>query len=186
MTPRRSAIAVLAAFVTGVAAIGAAAQGFPSKPIRFMVGFPPGGGGDVIARIVAMPLSELLGQSVVVENKPGATGTLAAGIVAKSPPDGYTLLVGATSTNAIAPALYSQLPYDNEKDLVELPAEVKSDMTFYAIDTLDDVVPRLFPGPKARKATPSRGKAKLSPRRLTPPRDRVKPSVVDSFAFEHS
>lgn len=113
-------MAALAALTVGMATFGAAAQVFPNRPIRFVVGFPPGGGGDVIARIVATPLSEVLGQPVVVENKPGATGTLAAGIVAKSPPDGYTLMVGATSTNAIAPALYPHLPYDNEKDLVSV------------------------------------------------------------------
>ena len=118
MTLRRSAIAALATLMVGTVSFGAAAQVFPNKPIRFVVGFPPGGGGDVIARIVSAPLSELLGQPIIVENKPGATGTLAAGIVAKSLPDGYTLLVGATSTNAIAPALYPQLSYDNEKDLV--------------------------------------------------------------------
>jgi tripartite-type tricarboxylate transporter receptor subunit TctC len=118
MTRRRSAIAALAALMVGTVPFGAVAQVFPNKPIRFIVGFPPGGGGDVVARIVATPLSEVLGQPVIVENKPGATGTLAAGIVAKSSPDGYTLLVGATSTNAIAPALYPQLTYDNERDLV--------------------------------------------------------------------
>ncbi len=118
MTLRRSAIGAMVALIVAITAFGAPAQEFPTKPIRFVVGFPPGGGGDVIARIVATPLSEVLTQPVIIENKPGATGTLAAGIVAKSAPDGYTLLVGATSTNAIAPALYTQLSYDNDKDLV--------------------------------------------------------------------
>lgn len=96
----------------------AMAQSFPSKPVKFVVGFAPGGGGDVIARIVASKLPEHLEQQVVIENRPGATGTVAANLVSKSAPDGYTLLIGATSTNSIAPSLYPNLPYNNEKDLV--------------------------------------------------------------------
>lgn len=95
----------------------AGAQGFPARPVKFVVGFAPGGGGDVIARLVATKLPDFLQQQIVVENRPGATGTVAANQVAKSPPDGYTLLIGATSTNAIAPSLYANLPYNNEKDL---------------------------------------------------------------------
>jgi tripartite-type tricarboxylate transporter receptor subunit TctC len=93
------------------------AQGYPNRPLRFIVGFPPGGGNDVVARVVAPHLSEALGQQVIIENRPGATGTVAASMVAKSPPDGYTLLVGAVSTNAIAGSLYPNLPYDPERDL---------------------------------------------------------------------
>jgi tripartite-type tricarboxylate transporter receptor subunit TctC len=92
------------------------AQEFPARPIRMVVGFPPGGGTDVVARILSPRLSELLGQPIVIENRPGATGTLAAGQVAKSPPDGYTIMMGHVSVNAIAPALFSNLPYDVLKD----------------------------------------------------------------------
>jgi tripartite-type tricarboxylate transporter receptor subunit TctC len=92
------------------------AQDYPSKPIRMVVGFPPGGGTDVVARILTPRLSELLGQPVVIENRPGATGTMAAGQVAKAPPDGYTIMMGHVSVNAIAPALFTNLPYDVIKD----------------------------------------------------------------------
>jgi tripartite-type tricarboxylate transporter receptor subunit TctC len=92
------------------------AQDFPAKPIRMVVGFPPGGGTDVVARILSPRMSELLGQPIVIENRPGATGTMAAGQVAKSPPDGYTIMMGHVSVNAIAPALFSNLSYDVIKD----------------------------------------------------------------------
>ncbi|HEX4325252.1 MAG TPA: tripartite tricarboxylate transporter substrate binding protein [Burkholderiales bacterium] len=111
--------AALTAALTAAAALAPAqAQDYPAKPVRFVVGFAPGGGGDVIARIVTAPLPAILGQQVIIDNRPGATGTVGAGLVAKSPPDGYTLYVGATSTNSIAPTLYHNLPYDSEKDLV--------------------------------------------------------------------
>jgi tripartite-type tricarboxylate transporter receptor subunit TctC len=92
------------------------AQDYPSKPIRMVVGFPPGGGTDVVARILAPRMSELLGQPVVIDNRPGATGTVAAGQVAKAPPDGYTLMMGHVSVNAIAPSLFSNLSYDVIRD----------------------------------------------------------------------
>src|SRR6267142_2474519 len=94
----------------------ASAQEYPNKPVRMVVGFPPGGGTDVVARILAPRMSELLGQPVVIDNRPGATGTAAAGQVAKSPPDGYTIMMGHVSVKAIAPALFSNLPYDVIKD----------------------------------------------------------------------
>jgi tripartite-type tricarboxylate transporter receptor subunit TctC len=92
------------------------AQDYPHKPVRMVVGFPPGGGTDVVARILAPKLSELLGQPVVIENRPGATGTMAAAMVAKSPPDGYTIMMGHVSVNAIAPSLFANLPYDVIRD----------------------------------------------------------------------
>ena len=75
------------------------AQDYPNKPIRMVVGFPPGGGTDVVARILSPRMSELLGQPLVIENRPGATGTMAAGQVAKSPPDGYTIMMMSAATS---------------------------------------------------------------------------------------
>jgi tripartite-type tricarboxylate transporter receptor subunit TctC len=94
----------------------AMAQGYPNKPIRIIVPFAPGGNVDITARLVAPGLSEALGQPVVVENKPGAGGTIGADQVAKSPPDGYTLLMGSNSTFSVAPSLYPKNPYDPLKD----------------------------------------------------------------------
>ena len=104
----------------------AQAQPYPNKPIRLIVGFPPGGGTDVVARIIQPKLAEHLGQPVVIENRPGATGTVAAGMVAKSPADGYTLMMGHVSVNAIAPSLFPKLPYDVIRDFapVTLTASV--------------------------------------------------------------
>ena len=99
-----------------VLAASAAAQEYPNKPIRMVVGFPPGGGTDVAARILAPKLSEQLGQPVVIENRPGATGTTAAAQVATSPGDGYTIMMGHVSVNAIAPSLFPKLAYDVHKD----------------------------------------------------------------------
>src|ERR1700741_415665 len=92
------------------------AQDYPAKPIRMVVGFPPGGGTDVVARILSPRMSEFLGQPIVIENRRGPAGTRAAGQVAKSAPDGYTIMMGHVSVNAIAPALFANLPYDVIKD----------------------------------------------------------------------
>lgn len=93
-----------------------AAQDFPNRPIRMLVGFAPGGGTDVVARILAPRLTAAWGQQIVIDNRTGATGTIAAATVARAAPDGYTLLMGHASTNTIAPALYPKLPYDPWKD----------------------------------------------------------------------
>jgi tripartite-type tricarboxylate transporter receptor subunit TctC len=103
-----------------LAPAAALAQDYPARPVRMVVGFPPGGGTDVVARIITPRYSELLGQPVVIENRPGATGTVAAGQVAKSPPDGYTLMMGHVSVNAIAPALFANLSYDVIKDFAPI------------------------------------------------------------------
>jgi len=94
----------------------AAAQGWPAKPVRVVVPFPPGGSTDIVARIVAQKLGERLGQSMVIENRGGAGGTLGAAQVAKAAPDGYTLLVASTSTHVVAPGVYPKLEYDPVKD----------------------------------------------------------------------
>ena len=98
----------------------ASAQAYPDKPVRVLVGFSPGGFTDVLARLLAQKLHERLGQPFVVENKPGAAGTIAADQVAKSKPDGYTLLMGHSNSNSIAPALYPKLPYDIVKDFTPI------------------------------------------------------------------
>ena len=91
-------------------------QAYPAKPIRMLVGFAPGGGTDIVARILAPKLTAAWSQQVVIDNRTGATGTIAAGLVARATPDGYTLLMGHASTNTIAPALYAALPFDPHKD----------------------------------------------------------------------
>jgi tripartite-type tricarboxylate transporter receptor subunit TctC len=93
------------------------AQEYPTKPIRIIVPLPPGGSNDVLARLLAQKLTEALGQSVVVENKPGAAGNIATDFVAKSPPDGYTIAVAPNQTVAVNPVLYSKLPFDAVRDL---------------------------------------------------------------------
>jgi tripartite-type tricarboxylate transporter receptor subunit TctC len=93
-----------------------AAQDYPGRPVRILVGFTPGGGPDITARYLAQKLGERWGQQVIVENRPGAGGTLAAGFVARAAPDGYTLL-SVSSAHAAAAAIYPKLPYDTLKDL---------------------------------------------------------------------
>jgi tripartite-type tricarboxylate transporter receptor subunit TctC len=98
----------------------AAAQPFPAKPIRIIVGYTAGGGNDIIARVVAAKMAEGLGQSVLIENRAGAQSIIAAEYVAKSPPDGYTLLMAPTGPMAINPAIYSKLPYSPVDDFVPI------------------------------------------------------------------
>jgi tripartite-type tricarboxylate transporter receptor subunit TctC len=103
-----------------LAAGGVAAQGYPAKPIRLMVPFPPGGSTDIVARIVAQKLGAQLGQSLVIENRGGAGGTLGTAVVAKAAPDGYNLVVGTTSTHVVAPSVYQKLDYDPVKDFAPI------------------------------------------------------------------
>lgn len=112
-TPIRAAFAVLAAMLPWPAA----AQAYPTKPVRFLVGYPPGGGSDIMARSVSTRLAEALGQQVIVDNRPGASANLAAEIAARATPDGHTILMISTS-HAISKPLYKRLGYDLEKDFV--------------------------------------------------------------------
>jgi tripartite-type tricarboxylate transporter receptor subunit TctC len=105
----------LAASMT-LAASPAAAQSYPSKPIRILVGFSPGGGTDVMARLIGQKLTEAWNAQVVVENRPGAGGVLAADLTAKAAPDGYTLMIGHVNSHGIAPAAMSKMPYDAARD----------------------------------------------------------------------
>jgi tripartite-type tricarboxylate transporter receptor subunit TctC len=96
------------------------AQPFPSKSIRMIIGFPPGGGTDIVGRIVAQKLSEVLGQQVLPDNRGGASGQIAAELTAKSPPDGYTVMMVHIAAISILPSLYPRLPYDPVKDFAPI------------------------------------------------------------------
>jgi tripartite-type tricarboxylate transporter receptor subunit TctC len=115
-TMMRSLQRVLLGALVALAAMCAFAQSYPNKPIRLVVPFPPGGTTDILARDVGQRLTEALGQPVVIDNRPGAAGNIGSEIVAKSTPDGYTLLMCTVSSHAINPSLYSKLPYDHIKD----------------------------------------------------------------------
>ena len=95
-----------------------AAETYPAKPVRLLVGFPPAGANDLVARVVAARLAPRLGQQVVVENRPGAGGNIATELVAKAPADGYTMLLGSVSALGMSPALYGQVPFDPINDFV--------------------------------------------------------------------
>src|SRR4051794_12834131 len=101
-----------------VCASAAAAQDYPNRPITLVVPYAAGGGNDVMARIVGEKMSKMLGQQVVIENRPGAGGSTATRQVARSAPDGYTLVIGGTGTLAVNPTLYQNVGYDPRKDFV--------------------------------------------------------------------
>ena len=97
-----------------------AQSAYPTKAIRFIVPFPPGGGTDIGTRIIAQKLSERLGQQVAVDNRGGAAGIIGTELAAKAPPDGYTLMMGNIGTHAINVSLYSKLPYDPVRDFAPI------------------------------------------------------------------
>jgi tripartite-type tricarboxylate transporter receptor subunit TctC len=113
---RRGLATLLVAVAAAALSSAALAQAWPTKPIKIIVPYPPGGTSDILARSVGQKLTETLGQVVVVENKPGATGNIGADFVAKSPPDGYTLLLADIGSLAISPSVTTSLPFDPVKD----------------------------------------------------------------------
>ncbi len=117
---RRSFIAASGALATTLAAPALRAQEWPSSPVRILVGFPPGGGTDALARVVAQKLTALWGQQVIVENKAGAAGVIAAEYVATQPSDGSTLLMAHINSHALAPALQPKLRYNTERDFTPI------------------------------------------------------------------
>jgi tripartite-type tricarboxylate transporter receptor subunit TctC len=155
------ALAILCAAPPGLQA----QESYPARPVRMVVGFPPGGGTDVVARILAPRLGELLGQTVFIENRPGATGTTAAAMVATSPGDGYTIMMGHVSVNAIAPSLFSNLPYDVIRDFapVAITAAVPHIVTTHpslAVNTLRELIAYLKANP-GKLTYPSAGNGSM-------------------------
>ena len=117
----KSVLRACALTIAAAATIGTAmAQGYPSRPIRMVIGFPPGGGTDIVGRIVAQKLSEVMGQQVLPDNRGGASGQIAAEIVAKAPPDGYTVMMAHIAAISILPTLVPKLPYDAVKDFAPI------------------------------------------------------------------
>ena len=136
---------LLVASVIAAFSGGAIAQEYPTRPVKIIVGYVPGGAPDTIARALAQRLSETMGQPFVVENRPGAGGTLATGIVAKSPADGYTLLAGETGQLVIAPYIYKSLPYNTLKDFTPVSMATSEAVLLVAdpksnIKTLADLI----------------------------------------------
>ena len=120
MTHELKPLHALLLALTIAAPLPVLAQTYPTKPIRMLVGFAPGGGTDTAARAIAAKLSERLGQTVVIDNRPGAAGNIATEITVNSPADGYTLLLGSISSFSINPSLYKKLSFDPLKDLAPL------------------------------------------------------------------
>ena len=124
-------------FVVVAAALSvapAAAENYPTRPIRLYVAFPPGGAADIVARLVAQPLSARLGQPVVVENKPGSGGNIAGELIAHAAPDGYSLLIGPDNLFTINPHLFNKMSFDPLKDIVPV-ATVQSNALVLALNT---------------------------------------------------
>jgi tripartite-type tricarboxylate transporter receptor subunit TctC len=131
---------LILACALGVVSFGATAQSFPSRPIKLIVGYPPGGTNDILPRIIAPTLAERLGQPVLVENKPGADAMIATEFVARAEPDGYTILVGASGQMVYSPALWahnpdmlSRKPYDPLKDFLPITM-IGSDPIVFAVN----------------------------------------------------
>ena len=163
--PRRWFAAVAGLAMLGVASQVTAQTAWPSKPVRIVVPFAPGGTTDILARAVAPELSKVFGQSFLVDNRAGAGGNLGADIVAKAAPDGYTLLMGTVGTHGINKALYSRLPYDPQKDFapITLVAGVPNVMEMNAekakalgINTVPDFIKYARAHPGQLKAHPAK------------------------------
>lgn len=126
---------LLAAALAAFTSTGASAQSYPNQPVRIVVPFAAGGAVDAVARVVGQKMSESLGQPVVIENKPGAGGNLAADTVARAAPDGYTVLL-TTNGHAISPALYRTLPFDAVKDFIPVTQLIESPLLLVASNKL--------------------------------------------------
>ena len=120
IAPKSTARILLALMIGAFPLLSFAQTNYPTKPIRLIVGFAPGGGTDIVARAIAPKMSEILGQTIVIENRSGAAGTIGADLVAKSNPDGYTLLMGHSNSNAISPFVLTNVPYNPATDFTPI------------------------------------------------------------------
>jgi tripartite-type tricarboxylate transporter receptor subunit TctC len=160
MNPRR----FLFGFLLATLSLGAAAQGYPAKSIRLLIGFAPGGAADYVARAMSQSMSKALGQTVVVENRPGAGSSIAADLVAKAAPDGYTLLIASPSSISVNPALNPKLGY-SPRDLAPVTKLTSSPLVIAAnpntgINSIQDLVARAKKEPgKLNYATSGNGSA---------------------------
>lgn len=127
---------LLLALSFSLAAASAAAQSYPNKPVRLVVPFPAGGATDVLARAITLHASEKLGQTIVIDNKPGAGGTIGSDFVAKADPDGYTLLIATGSTHSIGPLINPKTPYNVERDFVPIVDVASTTSVMVASKTL--------------------------------------------------
>lgn len=151
---RDSLAALLLAFSTPLAA---RADGYPAKPVRLVIPYPPGGGTDITGRAMAQRLAESLGQSVVIENKPGATGMIGAAGVAKSPADGYTVLFGAASEMAINASLFKNMTYDPRADFEPVMLVATFPLVFVAQASSSRSLAALIEAAKAKPDSVSYG-----------------------------
>jgi tripartite-type tricarboxylate transporter receptor subunit TctC len=152
MTPKRCATAALAAVALALATAAAAAQ-YPTRPIRIVTNTPPGGAPDIAARVIGEKLAAALGQPVVIENRVGSNGNIAAELVARSAADGHTLLVGADSLFVINPHVYTRMPIDPQRDLSPIASLVSN---MFVLSVTPSLPVRTFPEfiEYARKANP--------------------------------
>jgi tripartite-type tricarboxylate transporter receptor subunit TctC len=127
---------IVSALVCAVALGSASAQPYPAKPVRIVIGFPPGGGIDLVARLISPKLSESFGQQVIVDNRAGANGIIATDLVAKSAPDGHTIFLGTTGNLAVNPALHTTLPFSIERDFAPVTQTSSVPFLLYAHPSL--------------------------------------------------
>ncbi|GEP53674.1 Bug family tripartite tricarboxylate transporter substrate binding protein [Reyranella soli] len=159
MSRRESLVraAFLLAFAAAPATASAQPGAYPAKPVKLVIPYPPGGGTDITGRAMAQKLSEFLGQSVVIENKPGATGMIGAASVAKSAPDGYTVLFGAASEMAINASLFKNMTYDPRSDFEPVTLVATFPLVFIAPATTTQSLKELIEAARAKPDSVSYG-----------------------------
>jgi tripartite-type tricarboxylate transporter receptor subunit TctC len=149
--------ALFLAFAGAPATASAQPGAYPAKPVKLVIPYPPGGGTDITGRAMAQKLSEFLGQSVIIENKPGATGMIGAASVAKSAPDGYTVLFGAASEMAINASLFKNMAYDPRTDFEPVTLVATFPLVFIAPATTNQSLKELIEAARAKPDSVSYG-----------------------------